>query len=178
MAVRIIDECDIAPELDAAIRKSLAICFEHRCVEFSRSRTIRNNVPSYTAVISDSEKALCQVAVMDRTVSIDGEQVHVAGVANVFVVPQQRGKGLCDTALEAAMSEAKKRGFDFGLLFTHSPTDRVYTRNGWVEIKDRKFVRVENGEESVLSAERIKMYYPLKSEDFPAGDVHLQGDRW
>jgi predicted acetyltransferase len=178
MAVRIIDECDIAPELDAAIRKSLAICFPHRYEEFSRSRTIRNNVPSYTAVISDGEKALCQVAVMDRTISVGGEQPHVAGVANVFVMPEHRGKGLCDMALEAAMAEAKNRGFDFGFLFTYSPTDRIYARNGWFEIKDRKFVCVENGEESVLSAERIKMYYPLENEDFPSGDVHLQGDRW
>ncbi len=178
MAVRIIDECDITPELDAAIRKSLAICFPHRYEEFSRSRAIRNNIPSYTAVISDGEQALCQVAVMDRTISVGGEQVHVAGIANVFVMPEHRGKGLCDMALEAAMAEAKKRGFDFGLLFTHSPTNRIYARNEWVEIKNRKFVRVENGEEAVFSAERIKMYYPLKSEDFPAGDVHLQGDRW
>ncbi len=117
MAVRIIDECDIAPELDSAIRESLAICFPHRSEEFSRSRTIRNNVPSYTAVISDGEKALCQVAVMDRMIRVGDGQVHVAGVANVFVMPEQRGKGLCDMALEAAMAEAKKRGFDFGFSF-------------------------------------------------------------
>ena len=76
------------------------------------------------------------------------------------------------------MGQAQKGPFEVGLLFTSEPIKKVYARNGWIEIEEQKFVRVENEVEIVMPAESVQMYYPLKRKDFPSGDVHLQGDKW
>ena len=96
----------------------------------------------------------------------------------VSVAPLYRGRRLIDTALVAAMQEAQRRNFDVGLLFTHSPTNKIYLRNNWIELNDKKITRVEDGTEIQMLAENIPMYHPLTKKDFPQGDIHLLGDKW
>ncbi len=76
------------------------------------------------------------------------------------------------------MEEAHIQRFDFGLLLTRQNIEKVYTRNGWVWIKHRKFIRTENGVNVEMPPESVKMYYPLAVRNLPAGDVDLQGDKW
>lgn len=176
--LRVFTECEINESLDASIRAGLVICFPHREVEFGQCRALGLNVPCYTAVMAEGDNAVGQVAVMDRTIRVGDETVRVAGVANVFVLPEYRGNGHVDKMLEVAMEEAKNRGFEFGFLFTHAPLDRIYARNGWVDVTDRECILVEDGLEMSMGPERLRMYYKLGETDFPAGNIHLQAYRW
>ena len=178
MKPAIVEDSQIDQKLDAIIRKNLCICFPKDCDEFSRTRAYHGNVPLYTVFLNDGQTVRAYLAVVDRTILAGREQIHVAGVANVFVMPKYRGKGLSDVILKAAMEEAGRRGFDFGLLFARQTVKKVYARNEWLELKTQEFVTVKNGEEVQLSQEKSRMYYPLKKKEFPAGKVNLQGIDW
>ena len=178
LELRILKECEIDDCLDASIRNGLAVSFPHREKDFGQCRSLGLNVPCYTVVLVEEQKAIAQVAVMDRTIRVGDEAVHVAGIANVFVLPQYRGQGYVDKVLEAAMDEAKNRKFEYGFLFTHAPVDNIYARNGWIDVTDRECIRVEDGLEISMEPERFRMYHPLNSNAFPQGNIHLQANKW
>ncbi len=178
METFVIDECDIDEHLDEAIRDTLILCFPHRRETFSRARRWRGNTPLFNVVVQDGEIVCGYLAVVDRTIQVGPDKVRLAAVGLVGVAPVYRGKRLIDRALAATMKEALRRRFPFGLLFTHRPTNRIYARNGWLELTGRKVVRVEAGKEIETPPENATMYYPLKEKDFPTGDIHLLGDKW
>lgn len=178
MRARIVDENDVDDVLDAGIKGILIRCFPHNEHKFSKARKWRGNVALYNAVIEADDVVCGHTAVVDRTVTVGNEPLRVAAVANVSVLPEYRGTGLSDIMLNDVMAEAGKRQFEVGLLFTTEAIRKVYMRNGWIEIEGQEFVRVEKGEEIVMPAESVQMYYPLKRKDFPPGNVHLCGDKW
>ena len=178
MKTFIIDEHDIDPSLDEAIRVTLTLSFPHRKDTFAEARRWRGNTPLFNAVITDNEIVCGYVAVVDRTIRVGNEKLRVAGVGMVSVAPLYRGRKLIDTALVAAMQEAQKRNFDLGLLFTHRPTNKIYIRNNWIELDNAKITRVEDAAEIQMPPENIPMFHPLIRKDFPEGDIHLLGDKW
>ncbi|AQT67396.1 putative acetyltransferase involved in intracellular survival [Anaerohalosphaera lusitana] len=176
--INIYRENDMPADIDARIRQYLADAFPHRHDDFLRSRTLRRNVPFYTVVLEIDGDPVAHVQVMDRTIDVGGAPVNVAGIGNVYVAPAHRGKGYSDRVMRVAMEEADRLGFDFGMLFVITPIKKVYERTGWIEISPRKFMHIHQGEELEVPTERHRMFYPLKSKEFPPGDVNLQGDRW
>jgi len=181
MKIKIIKESQVDAGLDTQLRIGLSECFPHNHEIYATTRRWRGNTPIYNTVAFDDkakDKICGHAAVIDRTISVGDCEVRIAGVGNVFVLPGYRGKGVSDLIIQTAMVEAKKLGFDFSMLFTSEPIKKVYARNGWIEITDRKFIRVEASQEIALPEESIKMYYPLGEKAFPDGDVHLQGDKW
>ena len=178
METFVIDECDIDEHLDEAIRDTLILCFPHRTETFSRARRWRGNTPLFNVVVRDGEIVCGYLAVVDRTIQVGDKDVRVAAVGLVGVAPAFRRRRLIDSALAAAMKEALRRRFPFGLLFTHRPTNRIYARNGWLELRARQALYVEAGKEIETPPENVMMYYPLKEKDFPPGNIHLLGDKW
>jgi predicted acetyltransferase len=137
-------------------------------------------------IIEDGNDVVAYVGVIDRTIKVGGKKCRVAGVQNIGVLPKYRGRQLSNAVLKAAMKEAQIQRFDFGLLFTQEKIKKVYARNGWLQIKNRKFIRTEACPERSrrssinieMPTESIKMYYPLAVKDFPPGDVDLLGNKW
>lgn len=178
MKTYIIDESNVTPELDESIKMTLTLCFPHRKDTFSKVRKWRGNTPLFNVIVEDTERVCGHVAVVDRTIRIANTKVRVAAVGMVAVAPLYRGRHLIDNALTAAMDEAKKRSFDFGFLFTHRPTKKIYERNNWIDLPQRKVTRIENDREIQLPPENVRMYFPLCKTDFPKGPIHLLGDKW
>ena len=137
MLLRLLRENEISSELDMAIRRNLILLFPHNKSLFSAGRNWRGNTPLYTVIIEQND-VCAHLAITDRTIMVGNEQVHVAGVANTFVMPEYRGKGYVGKMLELAMSQARKLGLDFGMLFAVEAIKKVYSRYGWIEIIDQK----------------------------------------
>ncbi len=178
MQSRIINETEITEKLSSAIRKTLAICFPHHKDEFSKTHYLSDLKPLFSVIIEDGNDVVAYVGVIDRTIKVGGKKYRVAGVQNIGVLPKYRGRQLSDAVLKAAMKEAQIQRFDFGLLFTQEKIKKVYARNGWLQIKNRKFIRTEDSINIEMPTESIKMYYPLAVKDFPPGDVDLLGNKW
>ena len=173
-----LNESDITVELNTAIRQLLRACFPHRIEEYSHCRWFNNNTPDFTTIIADNNKVIAHVATIERMITVGAAAVRVAAVGNVGVGPQHRGKGLCDMAIKTAMAEAKRRGYDTGLLFCQKHVIDIYARNGWSEIPDMPVTYLENNKPVQFTADRLKMFFPLNLSEFPQGPANLNGPRW
>ncbi len=173
----IIPEYHVDAKLDAAIKKTLCICFPHVADNFALSRKWHGSGPVYSIIVPQQNVIIAHLGVVDRTITIANRKHRVAGVQNVCVLPGYRGKGYSDAVLNAAMKEAERRGFEFGLLFTDDKTKHVYERNGWIQLYNRNFTKIENDQDIKVDQESVNMYYPITG-DFPPGPVHLQGNDW
>jgi GNAT superfamily N-acetyltransferase len=121
---------------------------------------------------------VAHTGVVDRTITVGGTPLRVAGVQNVFVLPEFRGQGLSAKVLQTAMAEAGRRVFDCGLLFCVPQLEKVYAPHGWQGLGWREVIRVQEGRETSIPDKNIAMFYPLRVAVFPKGLVHLQGNDW
>lgn len=171
-------ENEISDQLDSAIRKILIACCPHHTDEFSRGRTLNDHVTVLTSVLQDGDITTAHAAIVDKTILAGSTKLHVAGVANVCVLPEYRGSRLGHRVLTAAMEKAGTMDFDISMLFCTPELKKIYARAGFIEITDRNFACIENGTQTHLPPEKIRMYFPLGMPKFPDGPVDLLGCRW
>ncbi|MHB8900827.1 MAG: GNAT family N-acetyltransferase [Thermoguttaceae bacterium] len=177
--VQLILESDMPPELDASIRQLLVTCFSKDAGFFSGSRAWHGSAPEFSAVIVDEGRLIAHLGVVQRRITVGGAAADVAGVQNVAVLPERRGRGLSRTMLAPAMDEALRRGLDYGLLFCEPKTVPIYARCGWSTLPDQSVVRVDSdGLEKPLLPGNLSMWRPLAKPVFPPGAVHLGGNDW
>ncbi len=175
---RIIDENDMTPRLDEAIRRSLCVCFPADAGVFSGTRKWHGSGPAFSAVIEDAAQVIAHVGVVDRTLRFGAEPARAAGIQNVLVLPEHRGRKLCDAVMLAAQDEAVQRGFDCGVLFCVPKLEKVYARVGWKTISN-DCVRVDDdGIEKPIPGKNICMFLPIRMAAAPPGLLHLSGNDW
>lgn len=178
---RIVDETQMPPELDAAIRRSLVRCFPHDQAVFSATRKWHGCGPAFSAVVEDEGNVIAHAGAVDRTIRFGPQLQHrarIAGVQNVMVMPEHRGKGLADAVLQALIIEAARRGYDAGLLFCGPRLERVYARSHWQTLNVQVVRRDDDGVDKPLPGENIAMFLPLRAMQPPQGTIHLQGNDW
>ena len=179
MNPRTITESQMEPALDAAIRTSLCACFPHDREVFAHTRAWHGCLPDWSVVREDGGTVIAHAGVVERTIRVGEEAVRVAGVQNVFVLPDYRGEGLCRLVMTAAMAEAQRRQLDFGLLFCTESLSTIYSNLDWRRLDQRTILRIDaDGREGPLPPKNLGMFYPLARHDFPAGTVRLQGNDW
>jgi len=179
MDLKIVNEADVTPELNQAILALLRTAFSAGATDFAETRAWHGSAPAWSVLLYDAERMVAHVGIVERVVRVGAEQAGVAGIQNVAVAPDQRGKGLCDKVMNAAMSEAFQLGRDFGLLYCLPVLEKVYQRCNWITLPGRTIICVdEHGREVPIPAKNIAMYHPLQRRAFPDGDIHLQGNDW
>lgn len=178
MEWRIIDEADMPEDIDAEIRRRLCTVFPHDVLVYTRTRAWHDSHPAFSVVLENDGNVLAHAAVVDRTVEIGGLPLRSAGVQNVFVAPEERGKALSDAVVGRAMDEARRRDFDIGLLFCKTTLEKLYAGMGWLGVGERRIVRVEAGGELPLPENNRAMYLPLRRGSLPEGMLHLCGNDW
>jgi GNAT superfamily N-acetyltransferase len=178
MQLDLIAEADMSPQLDAEIRNGLCRCFPADREIYAETRAWHGAVPAYSVVLTDAGIVVAHLGVVDRTITVAGRPLRVAGVENVYVLPERRGQGLSRRVLIPAMDEALRREFDAGLLFCLPTLAALYGSCDWQTLSGCEIVRTEDGCELPLPAKNIAMFYPLRVASFPAGRLHLGGNDW
>jgi len=174
---RIIDESQMPQDLDVRIRAALCSAFARDAAIFSQSRAWHGSGPAFSAVIEDAGAVVAHVGVVDRTLHIGQQSYRAAGVQNVCVMREYRGRGLSDAVMRASMDEARRRGFDLGLLFCYPAIEKVYARTGW-RLADRAVVRQEDGKTLPLPEGNVAMWLPMCLTELPQGTIDLCGNDW
>ncbi len=176
----IIDEEDILPELDRAIRETLVMCFPADR-EYYQQRSWWHCTPLYRALGRNKKgEIVAHTAMVERSVVTGPKllKVRVAGVQSFCVLPAYRGRGLSDKMMSIAMQEAQKRGFDAGLLFCQRHLETVYGRMGWSRLKAAVYMLDSEKNKTLIPAKNISMFYPLIMKQFLPGDIDLAGTDW
>lgn len=102
MPPRIVPEAQVDEQLDQAIRVGLCACFPHSRETFSRTRAWRGSAPTWSVILEEGERIIAYVGVHQPTICVGEQPVNVAGVQNVFVLPEYRGQRLSCPLLEMA----------------------------------------------------------------------------
>ena len=177
---RVIDEADITDELDRAIRNTLVKCYPKDADHFSHTRWW-HSLPAWTVcAIYRSETVASSLSVVERCVTVGGKgrMITVAGVGNVFAQLPWRKKGVIDRVMALALAEAQRRVLDAGLLFCEPALEKVYKRMGWETIDGAVFMSDESGHCVPGPVKNITMVIPILADEFPSGDIDLNGRDW
>ena len=176
--IELVEESNLSPDLDRAIRDLLCLCFPPDVPVFSQTRYWHGTAPEYSFFRREAGLVTGHVGIVRRTIRIGSRQVTIAGVQNLAVSPDRRQTGLGALLMIRALNEARRRGIDFGLLFCVPGLARFYTSLGW-QIQNRLFFWAdENGGRVPIPEKNIGMALNLGPDPFPAGDVDLQGRDW
>lgn len=177
-AFLIVDETAMPNELDQAIRDLLCACFPADIASFSKTRHWHGSAPTFSVVHRLNEKVDGNIAIVIRDVRVGSETVRIAGVQNMAVRPGTRGGSIGSGLMDRAMTEARTRGVQFGLLFCTPDLERYYRRYGW----KRNDVTVKmdyNGEADIpIPGKNICMTLSFTGSAFPAGGIHVGGADW
>lgn len=176
--INVVDEARMPPATDAAIRRLLCDCFPADVAVFSRTRHWHGCAPLFSVVLGAGDRVVGHVGVIARTVQWGGGQVPVAGVQNVAVHPDLRGRGCGALLMSHAMAEAAHRGIPFGLLFCLPRLEKFYGALGWVTVADPVVMADANGHGVPSSDQSICMVLPLSAAAPPRGLIDLQGRDW
>ncbi len=176
----VINEDDISPDLDKAIRNLLVACFPADREYYGR-QSWWHCVAAYRVLGRDiSGSIVAHAAVVERTVNVgdDSSKVRVAGVQGFCVSQDCRGTGLSNRMMSTAMEEASGRRFDAGLLFCVDKVEAVYGRMGWRKLDSKVYMLDEEKGRTAIPAKNITMFYPIAKKQFPTGDIDLAGTDW
>ncbi len=177
--IKILKEEEIDEQLDRSIKNGLCTCFPPDREVFSKSRAWHGTSPNWAVLVEENSEVIAHVGIVERRVRVGDEQIDITGVQNVFVLPEHRTRGLFFKIMKASMEEAAELGHDFGLLFCVPELEKSYACCKWRLLPNRNVTRVdEDGKEVDLPSKNITMYHVLARSDFPAGNIHLQGNDW
>lgn len=153
--------------MDQRIRDLLTTCFTGpNDVVFQTRRYFAEPYP-HRWIIRDGDRLAAHLGVHEKRIEVGDESVPVAGVAEVCVHPDQRGKGHVKNILKVAHAWMRQYGFVYSVLLGDP---RVYGSSGYVSREDVSFD--VDGERQCLKG---VMVLPLTDRPWPEGGVYLPG---
>jgi predicted N-acetyltransferase YhbS len=177
-ALTVIPETEMSETLDRAIRDLLCRCFPEDAAAFAKSRAWHESWPHFTVLAREDASLLGHVGIVRRLIRCGAEEVIVAGVQNLCVIPQRRGAGVSQALLQAALAEAKQQAMPFGLLFCIPELAAFYRSTGWRESLAQITMLDERGAVGPLPEKNVGMQIALVEEPFPPGPIFLNGRDW
>jgi len=125
-----IADADVDSALDRELRTLLASCFTGPDDQIFRVRRFAREAPAWRWWRrSDDGGLIAHVAVHDKHLGHASGDRRVAGVAEVCVRADQRGRGLARDLLSRVHADCAARGFGWGALFGEPG---VYAAAGYV----------------------------------------------
>jgi predicted N-acetyltransferase YhbS len=177
--IKIIEEREMTPETDQALREALCLCFPADIETFSKTRAWHGSAPAWSVVLFDGGRVVGHVGIVERTILAGDKPLRVAGIQNVITLPECRGLGYGKLIMDESMKEAGRRNSDAGILFCVPELEKLYVKCGWILLPKEEIIRVDDdGSEIPLPEKNIAMFYPLLVKQFPSGRIHLQGNDW
>ena len=100
---------------------------------------------SRVMVRSESGELLCHVGLQIRTALWEGRSVRIGGIGGVATHAEHRRNGYASRAIDMALQELSKPGFDFALLFAEPHNFNFYERRGWHKFAGDVFIEQPQG---------------------------------
>jgi GNAT superfamily N-acetyltransferase len=176
--LELIEESQIPPATDRAIRQLLCECFPADVQSYACCRAWHDSPPAYTVLARRAGLVVGHLGIVVRSVACGDVRITVAGVQSFCVAPPYRGTGLSGRLMARALDEALRRGVRFGLLFCVPELEGLYGALGWSKTDRPVTMLDEHGQSVPTPRKNICMLSELGQERFPAGPLDLQGRDW
>ena len=172
-AIEFIEDAVVDAALDRQLRTLLALCFTKPCDTVFRDRRYFHEPPRWRWFVRGAPAELiAHIAVHDKLIGTTAGELRIAGIAEVCVHPQHRGRGLVRDLLAAAHPWLAAHDIPVAMLFGDK---KVYASSGYRNIANP--IRSRNPETGtwVVATSDWAMVKPLQNYNWPAGVVDLRG---
>ncbi len=171
--VEYLHDDDVDATLDRQLRELLSTCFTKPGDEIFAVHRYYRQMPQHRWLVRDSAGVpIAHVAVHDKAIGTEAGEMPIAGVAEVCVHPDYRGRGLVKRMLVAAHEWMAGREYAFSVLFGNP---RVYGSSGYRSVtNDLRLTDLATGAVAVAPRDNA-MILPMKLSDWPDGEIDLHG---
>ena len=116
------------------------------------------------------------LGVLNRTISIGGQSLSIAGIGGVATHPEFQRRGFAAVVLQAAAEEMRRLGgYDFAMLYCNPKLIPYYAKSGYCQALNRIYI-LQHGQRVLF--EDHQMVLPLSGKPWPDGDVDVNGPPW
>jgi predicted N-acetyltransferase YhbS len=166
-AIERIAEWDLSAKDEAAIAALLARCFT---TDFGGRSFFTHH--HHLRLVMRGNGIIGHMALVLRSVLLDGRQVTIAGLAEVATNPAHRGQGIAAALLQAAIDEAKASPAQYLLLFGVA---LLYAAQGFRKVSNPMAHVDVDGTRVMTTGDDDLMVLPLRDAPWPTGLVDLRG---
>jgi GNAT superfamily N-acetyltransferase len=175
MAVRI----EVRPLAEFTAREHAALDELRSHIEFGLPPTtwLPGEQTPIRVLLWEDDRLVRHVGIMERTIEVGGQPVHVAGIRSVMTLPSHQGKGYASQAMARAaeyVAESMPQA-EHGLLCCLDIRVPLYSRLGWSVIPDRTIYEQPEGPTVCPVNVMVK---PFRGRPWPGGEVNLKGLPW
>jgi aminoglycoside 2'-N-acetyltransferase I len=181
LSVHLVDERDISPEQDAAIRALLVSAFSRESAEHFRTSSYWGPRPTHRLWLEDRDQAI--VAHLDletRTIQVGDVDVLVAGVGEVATAPGLQGSGVGRRMMAELQRVLKSEApVSFGILQCGDQVLGFYESTGWQRIDVLvRAIHPDSGQWDTVINNVLITPGMLPISAWPEGPVDLRGLLW
>ena len=181
LSVHLIDERELSPEQDAAIRALLVSAFSRESAEHFRTSSYWGPRPTHRLWLEDQNHAI--VAHLDletRMIQVGDVDVLVAGIGEVATSPGLQGSGV-GRRLMAELQRVLKSAVpvSFGLLQCGDQVIGFYETTGWQRFgAPVRAIHPDSGQWETITNNVLITPGLLPISAWPEGAVNLRGLLW
>jgi predicted acetyltransferase len=116
------------------------------------------------------------IGVLNRTISVAGQSLVIAGIGGVATHPDFQRRGFAASLLQAAAGQMRRLGgYDFAMLYCSPEKIPYYAKSGFRQVLNRIYI-LQHGQRVLF--EDHQMVLPLSGKPWPDGDVDVNGPPW
>lgn len=161
----------ISNELDLEIRAVLTTCFTKPEDAIFKKRRYFNELYAHSWVIRNEHQIIvAHIGVHEKQVDTEDNEYPIAGISEVCVHPEYRGRGYVKTMLQVAHKWLIKNAFTFSVLFGDP---RVYASSKYTTVSN-----VIHGSEKEGWEKAKVLVRELSQTPWPKTQVRLPGPKF
>ena len=170
-AIEYISDESFDEAMDLELRGLLSTCFlKPQDYVFKERRYFRIPYPHRWVIRNGDEKFIAHIGVHEMEALCDEGDFPFAGICEVCVHPDYRGRGYVRAMLKEIHEWLVKEEYSFSILFGHPS---IYATSGYVEVPNL-FLKDEEGGWKHAKG----MICELTGKKWPAKDVRLPGGKF
>ena len=132
--------------------------------------------PDWHVLVWVGDQVVSCLKVIERTGTVGGHPVKMAGVGDVVTPPPLRRRGYASAAVKAASAFiCEKLDAEFGVLMCEEHLVHFYARYGWQRVPEP--LQFDEPWGKVTSPE-VTMVLPCRGQEWPDGPIDLCGLPW
>jgi predicted N-acetyltransferase YhbS len=158
-AFRVLDKADVPPDLEQKFWDLWTRTWPP-APDKKDDPDFQDTAFCYVVVEDQNGELIGVCAWLDREIVVNDEPQRIAGLAGVAIEEAFRGRGLGKKLIENAIEEARKRGYEWGVLFCAPFRQTFYEQFGWRVLRG-KITQTRFREETAILNDDLVMALPL-----------------
>jgi len=132
--------------------------------------------PDWAVMVWEDEDMVSNVHIIERTVTVGGQRVHLGGIGNIATKVEWRKRGYTTEALKVAVNILHDPlKVDFGLMISTEQMISRYEETGWKLVARTMQIEQPEGKKALIYPVLV---LPVGKTEWPAGEIDLCGLPW